>query len=151
MERITSTTQAGWTGNGHLQEAPTRQLLEEFRFEGARFARAELDLVREELKKEARVAGKGASMAGAGGAVVYVALFCLAGTCIALLSLALPVWAAALIVTVVFGGVGAALVAAGRNRLKTVRPERTINEFKEDARWLRRTTHDIKASRHASA
>lgn len=151
MDRISTSTPPAWIGNGHLKDASTRQLFEEFQFESARFARAELDLVREELKVEARVAARGAAMAGAGGAVLYVALFCLAATCIALLSLAMPVWGAALIVTAVFGLGGAALANAGKNRLKEVRPERTINEFKEDARWLRRTTHDIKASRHASA
>lgn len=151
MDRITTDTGRTWTGNGHLQEASTRQLLEELRFESARFTRAELDLVRAELKEEAQAAGKGAAMAGAGGAVLYVALFCLAATCIALLALAMPVWGAALIVTALFGLVGAGLAMAGKNRLKQIRPERTINELKEDARWLRRTTHDFKASRHASA
>ena len=143
----------GWRtrGNGHFEQMPMQALLEDFRNEGARFARAEKELVREELREEAKKAGKGAGLAGAGGAVLYVALFCLAATTIALLALVLPVWAAALITTVLFAVVGAGLAAAGRKELKNVRPDRTINEFKEDARWLRQTMHAVKARRHANA
>lgn len=140
-----------WVGNGHMAEMPTKALLDDFRSESSRFLRAEVEVIREDLQEEVRGAARGAAMAGAGGAVLYVSLFALAGTAIALLSLALPVWASALIVTGIYAIVGAALAAAGRKRLKTVRPDTTLNEFKEDARWLQRMTRDMKAQRHASA
>jgi putative superfamily III holin-X len=60
-----------------------------------------------------------------------------------LLKLALPLWAAALIVTVVYGVVGAALAMAGKKKLDEARspvPEQTVESVKEDVQWLRTQT-----------
>lgn len=137
------------TGNGYLEDVPTRVLLEEARYQGARFARAEIDLVREELEEEARAFVRGAAMGAAGGTLLHASVFALATFGIALLSLWLPLWAAALIVAGALALVGVPMVAAGRARVRAVRLDRTLNEFKEGREWFRQTTHDMTVRRHA--
>ena len=58
----------------------------------------------------------------------------LVATCIAALATAMPVWAAALIMTVVLGGAGAFLYLRGKARLQNFHavPEQTVETVKED-------------------
>ncbi len=59
---------------------------------------------------------------------------------IALISRALPVWAAALIVTLVYGIGALILVRTGRNALDTaipLVPEQTVQTVKEDIAWAK--------------
>lgn len=130
---------------------PLRDLGAEFIDEVRRLVRAELSLARREMRGELKKAGAGAGIAGAGGALMYVAAFCLAATLIALLALAMPVWVAALLTTIAFGVAGYLLVKAGRERIRHVQLNRTRNELQEDAEWLRQTTRAVKARRHANA
>jgi F0F1-type ATP synthase assembly protein I len=100
--------------------------------------RKEVELAKEELRAEAKQAGKaGQGFAGAAVAALYtgVALVLTLGFA---LDTALPTWAAFLIVTIVFAGVAAVLAQWGRTELKRVdpKPEETIATLKEDAQWL---------------
>ncbi len=72
--------------------------------------------------------------------LLHTCLLCFAAFLIGLLSLWLPIWAAALIITGVFAVVGAAFVLGGVARLKKVdlKPEETIETLKEDQEWLRK-------------
>lgn len=102
--------------------------------------RQEIDLARVELTAKAKDAGKGAGMM-AGAAVVGLAVLgALTTTLIAALALAMPVWLAALIVTVVWAVVAVVLVQLGRKRLKDAmppKPEQTIETVKEDVQWAK--------------
>ena len=84
--------------------------------------RQEVALAKEELAEKGRRVGRGGGMLGAAGAFAYAGLLALAGTGVAALSLVLPVWAAALIVTAVLFVIAAVLGATGRSQLRQATP-----------------------------
>ena len=65
--------------------------------------RQEIELARAEITAEAKKAGKGAGLLGAAGFVGYLAAIFASLTIMFLLDLVMPLWAAALIVTAVYG------------------------------------------------
>lgn len=84
--------------------------------------RQELDLARAELRAETAKAGKAAGMLAAAGLAAFLVVLFLSLALWRLLSAAMdPGWAAVL-VAVLWGIVGAILFAAGRARLRTIRP-----------------------------
>jgi uncharacterized membrane protein YqjE len=101
--------------------------------------RQELDLAKAELKTEAAKAGKGAGMLGGAAVAGHLVLVFLSLTAVFALDEALPLWAAALIVTVVWGVVAAVLAASGRSALKKSNPQlpKTQQTLKEDAQWAK--------------
>lgn len=139
------------SGNGYLSEVPTRLLLEELKYQGARLARAEVEVVREEFEEEASKLARGATMVGTGGALLYASVLSLAVVGISLLALVVPLWAAALIVAGVYALVGWGVATAGRARVRAVRVESSLNEFKEDWEWFRQTTQDMRVQRRVNA
>jgi membrane protein implicated in regulation of membrane protease activity len=79
----------------------------------------------------------------AGGAVLAIfALGLLLWTAVYALSLALPLWAATLIMGVLVGIAAGAFLAAGRTRMKQVhaKPEKTLQSVKENVEWLKNQT-----------
>lgn len=110
----------------------------------SRLVRQEVALAKEELAEKGRRAGRGGGLLGAAGAVAYVGLFALAGTATAALSLALPVWAAALIVTAVLFAVAGLLALAGRAQLRRAAPptpETTLGSVRADMEEIRERAH----------
>jgi hypothetical protein len=104
--------------------------------------RQEVDLAKAELKEEATKAGKAAGLLGGAGFAGYLAVVLLSFAAVFGLANVMDAGWAALIVAVVWGVIGAALYATGRNKLKTVdpMPRRTVDTIKEDARWLKNPT-----------
>lgn len=105
--------------------------------------RGEIELAKAELKQEATRAGKAGGMLAGSGYVGHLAL--LMGSLAAIFGLAHVVdlaWAA-LIVTGIWALVAGALFVMGRKRLRAVqmKPERTAETLKEDARWARTRTN----------
>jgi nitrate/nitrite transporter NarK len=102
--------------------------------------RQELALAKAEMREEAKKAGKAAGMlAGAGLAGYFVLLF-LSLTLMWLLGYIFDSWAwAALIVTIIWGIIGAVLFTMGRKQLKEVnpKPEQTVESLKEDKEWVK--------------
>lgn len=101
--------------------------------------RQELDLAKTELKQEASKAGKGAGLlAGAGVAGHFVLLF-VSLTIVFALDLALPLWASALIVGVVWAIVAAVLASIGKKAIQESNPQlpKTQQTLKEDASWAK--------------
>jgi hypothetical protein len=99
----------------------------------------EIRLAQLEIKESVKNAGVGAGLLAGAGAFGLVGLIAAACTLGALLNLFLPVWASALIVTIVFFAIAGALGLLGRNRLKEANPtpEATIQTLKEDQEWLK--------------
>ncbi|MFD5452433.1 phage holin family protein [Streptomyces sp. NPDC003470] len=110
----------------------------------SRLVRQEVALAKEELAAKGKRVGRGGGMLGAAGAIAYVGLFALAGTATAALSLVLPVWAAALIVTAVLFVIAGVLAMAGRAQLRRAAPptpEQTIGSVKADVDEIRERAH----------
>lgn len=108
----------------------------------SQLVRDEIELAKAEIKQESTKAGKAVGMLGGAGYAGHVVLLFGSLTVVFALANAMdPAWAA-LIVTALWGVVGAVLYAMGRKRLRTVnlKPEQTVETLKEDARWARHPT-----------
>jgi uncharacterized membrane protein YqjE len=99
--------------------------------------RQELDLAKSEMKQEVAKVGKGIGMFGGAGAFGYLALIFLGMTLMWLLDNWMPIELAALIVTLVFAAVAAALALKGRQEMKDANPALPLTQqsLKEDAQW----------------
>lgn len=97
--------------------------------------RQEMRLAQVEMAAKGKRFGLGGGLLGGAGVFALVALQAAAATAIAAIAVALPVWAAALIVTGALALVAAALAVAGRMQLRRAgpaRPERAIAGLKAD-------------------
>ncbi|MGI5248089.1 phage holin family protein [Actinacidiphila glaucinigra] len=88
----------------------------------SQLVREEMRLARAEMTLKGRRFGLGGGLFGGAGLFAVLALQGLAVAAVAALSLALPVWAAALVVTGLLGSVAAALAAAGRRQFGRAAP-----------------------------
>jgi putative superfamily III holin-X len=102
--------------------------------------RAELRTFKEELAAQAPPLLAAAAM----GAVALVVGLAFAGVftalCVIALSIAVAPWLAALIVTVIWGGVAAALASMAAVRFKAALPlkfDKTARNVKEDVAWIK--------------
>lgn len=100
--------------------------------------RSEVRLARSELIGELEKVKSAAPLLVAGGIIALMALIFLTWTIIYVLAIVLPMWAAALTVTVLLGIVGSVTLAIGLKQLRQVAPpERTIETVKENLQWAR--------------
>jgi uncharacterized membrane protein YqjE len=106
--------------------------------------RQEVSLAKAELAEKSRRAGRGGGLLGAAGAVGYVGLMALSAAGVAALSLTLPVWAAALVVTAVLLALAAALAVTGRAQLRRAAPptpERALDSVRADMDEIKERAH----------
>jgi hypothetical protein len=100
----------------------------------------EMALAQAEMTAKGKRAGIGAGMFGGAGVLAFLGLAAFAAAAIAAISLALPVWAAALIVGgALFAGAGIAALM-GRKEMKEAMPPaptETIENAKEDVEWIK--------------
>ncbi|MGW6982571.1 phage holin family protein [Streptomyces sp. NPDC054932] len=97
--------------------------------------REEMQLARAEMTQKGKRFGKGGGLFGAAGLTGILAAQALVATCIAALALILPVWASALILTVVLAAVAAVTALAGKKQIAEAGaplPEKTIGSVKAD-------------------
>ncbi|MFF1375218.1 phage holin family protein [Streptomyces sp. NPDC058308] len=121
---------------GELVEQATAQISE--------LVRQEMRLAAQEMTEKGKRAGRGGGLLGAAGAVSYVGLMALSATAAAALSLAMPVWAAALIVTGVLFVVAAVLAVVGRGQLARAVPpvpQEAMNSVKADVEEIKGRAH----------
>jgi uncharacterized membrane protein YqjE len=120
-------------------DRPLSALIHELGSELGTLVHKELELAKAEIKEAVKPAAASAGMLGAG-AVLGLGAFGAATTfLIALLGLWIPVWAAALLVAVVYGA--GALIAAqsAKKTLQHTAPplEQTAQTLKEDIEWAK--------------
>ncbi len=100
--------------------------------------RKELELARREMVDKAKSAGVGAGMLSGSAITGLLTLGSLTALLIIAISLALPTWLSALIVTLMWAAVTAILALAGKKKIQEAGPlvpEQTIQNVKEDVQW----------------
>ncbi|HXR60110.1 MAG TPA: phage holin family protein [Solirubrobacterales bacterium] len=126
--------------SNELRSHSTGDLVKQLSEQTTTLVRKEIELAKVELTEKGKVAGKGAGMFGGAGVVGLLALGTLTAMILALLDKAMDFWIAALVVTVVYGAIAAAMAMAGRDRIKEATPpapEQTVETVKEDVQWAK--------------
>lgn len=109
--------------------------------------RQELDLFRLEMGEKAKAASKAGVMLSGAAVVGLMTLGAFTATLILVLALAMPVWVAALIVTVVYGAVTAGMAVAGKRKVDDVLPpvpKQTVETVKEDVEWAKTQAKSVR-------
>jgi uncharacterized membrane protein YqjE len=123
-----------------LRERPTGELLKELSDQTTTLVRQEIELAKAELGEKGKKAGIGAGMFGGAGLFGVFAFAALTTCIIAALDSAMPLWLAALIVTVVYAAVAGVLALRGRDKVKEAGPpvpEQATESVKEDMEWAK--------------
>ena len=125
------------------RERGTGELVKDLSSQISTLVRKEVELAKAEMTEKGKKAGLGIGMFGGAGLTGALTLGSLTAFLIAVLSLAIPVWASALIVTALWAAATAALALLGRRKVQEVgtpAPEKTVESVKEDVRWLKSRT-----------
>jgi predicted phage tail protein len=126
-------------GNGG-SEASIAELVRQLSEQTSRLARQEVELAKAELALKGKRAGIGAGMFGGAGVFVFYALGALTATAILGLATAVAAWLAALIVTLVLGGIAGVLALQGKTKVQQATPpvpEQATESVKEDVQWAK--------------
>ncbi|TDC85331.1 phage holin family protein [Micromonospora sp. KC606] len=116
-------------------EPSTAELVQRATEQVSRLVRDELALARAELTQKGKHAGIGIGLFGGGGALALYGLGALVVAAILLLDLALPAWAAALIVAVVLFLVAGVLALVGKKQVSRAVPpvpKKTVQSLRAD-------------------
>lgn len=99
----------------------------------------QLELARTELAPVGKKAGMAAGLLAAGAVFMLVFLIFLSLTGVYVLSLLLPLWASALIVSVILLVIGGILAGSGASILRGLdpKPHRTIRTLQQNINWLK--------------
>ena len=121
------------------QERPLSELFGDLANEIGTLIRQEVSLAKIEISEKAASVGKQVLKLAVGGAIAYAAFLTAIATLVILFALMIPWWAAALVIAVVVGIVGTALVQNALSTLKQIdlTPTRTVRTLKEDAQWAK--------------
>ena len=122
-------------GQQKLQDKPTADLVKDISDQATRLVRSEIELAKAELAVKGKQAGIGAGMFGGAGLFAVFGFAALTTAAIAALATALPTWAAALIVAVVYFAVAGVVALLGKGRVQQATPplpERAIDSTKTD-------------------
>lgn len=126
-----------------LRRRSTGELVRDLSEQASTLVRQEIELAKVEMTEKGRQAGIGAALLVGAGVAGLATLGALTAFLILALDEAVPGWAAALIVTLLWAGVALALAAFGRQKLREATPpvpEKTVETLKEDIEWLRHPT-----------
>ena len=123
-----------------LRQLPTGELVRQLAADVTTLVRQEIALARTEMVTKGKRAGIGLGELGAAGVGALYALGALTACFIAALALLVPVWAAALVVAIVYSAITAGLALTGRRQLQEnlpPTPERTEETIKESFEWAK--------------
>jgi uncharacterized membrane protein YqjE len=123
-----------------LKRESLPELLRELSLQTTTLVRQEIQLATTELTAKAKAAGFGAAILAVA-ALLAVGAAALLTTCVVVaLALVLPLWAAALIVAVLYGIAALIVAQMGTRTLKTATPavpRQAAQSVKEDVQWLK--------------
>jgi uncharacterized membrane protein YqjE len=131
------------THDTDMRERPIGELVKELAGQTSTLVRQEIQLAQAEVTAKGKLAGRGAGMLAGAAVAGLLALIALTAVLIAALDTAMPLWLAALIVTVLWAAIGAVLAARGRKELQKAAPpvpEQTVETVKEDIQWAKTQT-----------
>jgi uncharacterized membrane protein YqjE len=126
-----------------LREHGVGDLVKELSSQVSTLVRQEVELAKAEVGEKGKKAGIGAGMFGGAGAAALLMLGSFTAFLILALDLAMPAWAAALIVTALWAAVAGVLALQGRKKMQemgTPIPAKTIETVKEDVQWAKHPT-----------
>ncbi|WP_374194766.1 phage holin family protein [Streptomyces sp. VRA16 Mangrove soil] len=135
MTAVPDTRQHAEAERRDIGQEPVGELVQRASHQLTELVRGELRLAQAEMKEKGRRYGRGSGMFGGAGVVGFLMLQALVAAAVAGLAVALPVWAAALIVAGVLGAIAAVLTARGRRqfgRAAPPTPARTVENLKAD-------------------
>jgi uncharacterized membrane protein YqjE len=126
-----------------LREQGIGDLVKELSSQVSTLVRQEVELAKAEVGEKGKKAGVGAGMYGGAGVAALLMLGSLTAFLVLVLQIFLPEWAAALIVTLVWGVVAGVLVLRARRKMQEMgnpAPKQTIETVKEDIQWAKHPT-----------
>ena len=129
------------------RKSSTAELLKDLGNEVYILVRQEVQLAKAELASKGRQFGAGGAMFGVAAVAGLGALGAFVALCILALALVIPAWAAALIVTAVFGAVAGVAALAGKKKVQEAAPpvpEQTVESVKEDVEWAKSQLRSVK-------
>ena len=124
----------------HNGERPVGDLVKEATEQAQTLVRQEIELAKAELGEKGKKAGIGAGMFGGAGLFGLFAFGALTAAFIGAVDLAVPFWAAALIVAAVYGAIAGVLALTGKNKVQEATPpvpEQAVDNVKEDVAWTK--------------
>lgn len=136
----TPMTSPTYTGRTDRSDEPVGVLISDATQQFGQLIRDEFKLAQAEMSEKGKRFGLGGGLLGGAGLVAFLALQALVATVIAAIAVALPVWAAGLIVTGALALVAAVLALAGRNQVKRavpLAPEQTLDTIKADVSGIK--------------
>ena len=121
-------------------ERPVGDLVKDATQQAQTLVRQEIELAKAELGEKGKKAGMGAGMFGGAGLFGLFAFAALTAAFIGAVDLAVPFWAAALIVAAVYGAIAGVLALSGKNKVQEATPpvpEEAVGNVKEDVAWTK--------------
>lgn len=136
----------GDPGAEDLRQESFGTLIKDLSTDTSHLVKQEINLARAELTVKAKEASKGVGMLVGAGVAALILLGTVTAFLIIVLDLFLPLWVAALIVTLLWAIIAFALYSSGRAALKQVdpTPEQTIDSLKEDVEWAKHPTRSAR-------
>ncbi|MFS0866746.1 phage holin family protein [Microbacterium sp. 179-B 1A2 NHS] len=131
------------TSHRSPSEPSTAELISQLANQTSRLVRDEMRLAQAELAAKAKQGGMGVGFLGAGGILALFGLGSLIATGILALSLVVPAWVAALIVTLVLFIAAGVAALAGKKKVSDLSPapDRTIDNVKQDINTVKERSH----------
>ncbi|HEX6024715.1 MAG TPA: phage holin family protein [Solirubrobacter sp.] len=125
-----------------LRERGIGELVKDLAGQTSTLVRQEIRLAQAEVTQKGKLAGKGAGMLAGAAVAALLCLGALSAVLIIALDSFLPLWVAALIVTLLWLAVAAVLAINGRNALQSATPPapQTVETVKEDIQWAKTQT-----------
>lgn len=125
-------------------DASTGELMAQLSAQTSRLVRDEMRLAQKELLRSAKHAGIGAGLFGAAGLLAFFGMAGLITAAIAALALALPTWAAALIVGAALLAAAGAAALLSRRQAQEATPAapETVASVKKDIQEVKDARHD---------
>ena len=123
-------------------ERSTGQIIRDILQDIQEMIHGEIQLAKAELGEKAQRARKAGVLAGTGAVCALFCAGCLLASCIAALSLVMPVWLSALVSAVALAAAAAAMLASAQSRWRELKPvpERTVQTVKEEVAWAKNRT-----------